>query len=310
MTPRRMKYCLIAAILFMQPLPQIATAEAVDILDKVLDMPPGGRVYLSNTAGNIDIKTWRRENIRINARVPDSNKDVSDNISVNIKQTENAIWIKTTVKSEHAPAHASMYPVHFQIHMPENASLKVKSGGGDTLIHGVKGAVDVRNIHGSNTISAVAGNVNCELIDGDVTLAQITGDIRMRSVSGKITVNGVDGSVRIDSVSGDVVLEALSHLHDAEMKTITGAIHISGKPPNNAVYEIKSFDGHITMDIFDDASFALQAKTMKGIVTSGFSPKARPEDLLRRLKLSVGDGAASLYLSSFKGNIAINEVKP
>lgn len=85
------KHCLIAALLILHHLPGEASADPVDIFDEVLEMHRGGRVHLKNASGNIDIETWSQDKISIKARILPSDKNPTEKIAIDIKESKHPL---------------------------------------------------------------------------------------------------------------------------------------------------------------------------------------------------------------------------
>ncbi|MFC1853236.1 DUF4097 domain-containing protein, partial [candidate division CSSED10-310 bacterium] len=128
----------------------------------------------------------------------------------------------------------------------------------------------------------------------------------MNTVSGTIKVKDLQGSVDANSVSGAIILKEISDAKDVEANSVSGDIEYQGNLNRKGTYEFNTHSGDIDLILPSDAAFEVDAETFSGHVESSMEIKISGKVNRRKLSGVVGDGGPNLELSTFSGNIKIN----
>jgi DUF4097 and DUF4098 domain-containing protein YvlB len=149
----------------------------------------------------------------------------------------------------------------------------------------------------------------------------ISGDVELmgNAPEARITASTVSGTVRARDVKArSLALSTISGNAEAsnveverlEMKTVSGDVTFAGAPGRNARYEFNAHSGNVRLQLTGAAGFELDASTFSGSIRSDLPvtvdsarrPRRGPG---RSTRAVVGDGSASVAVSTFSGNIII-----
>lgn len=246
------------------------------------------RVTISNMAGKVTVEGWDREQVHVAYRI---------------------LTPKVAVDAEQIPSHGPADKVHFSTYLVDRTApslspvvdyvLQVPTGA-SLEIHDPQGTVKIDSIKGDTTVDSLGGNVS---------VTDAGGPVSIRSVGGNIEVVRPAGQVEAYSINGDLhfVNPTSMRVHGT---TTSGTIVYEGNFASGGDYVLSDYSGDITVLCPPDASFELDAKTVRGKLDNEFP-------LVRRGPVrsfvppgnsifgTQGSGQATLELTSFSGTIHI-----
>jgi len=250
-------------------------------------------VDLSNIGGHIKVTVWARREIRV------VTTGSSRKAWASLRQQGDLIQIEGQGSS-----------LDFDISVPENTDLEMRSVRGDMLMIGPAGKVSCRTTSGAIHVEGARGQVSAGTVSGRVEIRDCQGDaLQVESVSGRITVSGAQGLFDGRSVSGDIGLTR-SRCTGLVVHTKSGGITFEGAIGQGASCSLKSHSGSIEMILPADSSFTVKADTFSGKISTTFSltglEGTRTELSARRdLHARHGDGRSSVELKTFSGKISL-----
>src|SRR5579871_3751581 len=149
-----------------------------------------GQVTLENINGDVHIRAWDRNEVRIAAIKTASTKGLLDEARVTVDSTADAISIRTRF-GEGATANPGS--VEFTVMVPRGAKL--------SEIKAINGSVDIEGVSGGITASSVNGPVRAQKIAGDVRLSTVNGRLEATferiSDAKMISMNSINGSISL-----------------------------------------------------------------------------------------------------------------
>lgn len=240
-------------------------------------------VTVRNFQGRIHVKSWQKPEVLVVA------EHASEKSEVDAEQVGNRIDVITHLLSENVAARE--LEANYEITVPEETELQVKTDSGWVVI---------------------------ERVSGDMTIDTVSAGVDMKEVSGYLVIKTVDGSLvcyrcagRIDfnSTNGNVTFtQPLSQ--NVRASTYSGRISFDGDFLRGGIYVLKTFSGPIEVRFSDSDSFQLSATT-RGEVDN--QVKLKPPTRARRLTSgfaksvfgTFNDGLARVELTSFNGTIRI-----
>jgi DUF4097 and DUF4098 domain-containing protein YvlB len=168
-----------------------------------------GRVSLQNINGDVHIRAWDRNEVRIDAVKSASSRNLLDEARVEIESSADSISIHTRYGDS---ANANPGKVEFTVMVPRHARLS-----------------EVKLINGALDIEGVSGGVNASSVNGTVRAQKIAGDARLSTVNGKLEASfdrlGDAKNISLASVNGPI---SLSIPYDAgaefNARNVTGGI--------------------------------------------------------------------------------------
>ena len=123
---------------------------------------------------------------------------------------------------------------------------------------------------------------------GDITLADLYGDVVVDNREGDVWIENFSGSLWISASTGNVEAALIDIRSEDEIVITTG-------------------DGHITLYLPVDVQAKLEAFAPNGEVLSEFLINEQPD--MDRLSVTLGEGGASISLTSSNGDIQIRKAE-
>jgi DUF4097 and DUF4098 domain-containing protein YvlB len=246
-------------------------------------------VILDNIVnGRIEVKSWK------NPEVVVTSTSVAGKVNIEIEQVGDRIDINASSLVPSTGPHD--VEANFQLVVPEQTELQLKTQTGLILV---------------------------EQVNGDMKLQSVAGDVHLKEVSGYIIVKTTGGSLictlcsgRLDftSISGNAQVLQPS-LNNANLMTTTGNILYDGDFLRTGLYTMNSGRGVVEVRFSGNDSFDLNAQTFRGTVDNQAADYVKPDvhgnkhhtdsKFSKSLFGTVGQGLAKVELSSYSGTIRI-----
>lgn len=246
---------------------------------------PGASLTVVNDYGPVRVRASQGRQVVVTA-TPSSSK-----VEIDGSQIANRVEVRTQFLER---AGDSEGRVEFEIQVPADTDVMIRTATGPVQVEGVKG-----------DISVDADTAKVEIRDSD-------GHVRARSVSGAITLaNMKDGFVDATSVGGPVTLNHVCG-KNVSINTTGGAIVYTGDFAGGGQYSISSHSGTIDVTMPASASVDVTARSVSGSVENNFplNPPAHPTRALAMGNSLAGTsnaGASSVHLRTFSGKIRVKK---
>jgi DUF4097 and DUF4098 domain-containing protein YvlB len=245
-------------------------------------------VVLQNVAnGRIEVKSSKNSEVIVTAT------QASNKIGIEAEQVGERIDVTATLLDNSGPA--SDREANFQLTVPEEAELQLRTQ---------TGLVYVEQVMGDMTLQSVAG---------DIHLKEVSGYIVVRTTGGSLVCTQCAGKLDFNSVSGNAqVLQP--GLTNVTLFTMSGNILFDGDFIRTGLYTMKSGKGTVEVHFSGNDSFDLKAQTATGTVDNQAEAYLKPDShgvrhmaskFTKGLFGTVGSGLAKVELSSYSGTIRI-----
>jgi DUF4097 and DUF4098 domain-containing protein YvlB len=245
----------------------LLSVAAVQQTDTVIAVQPGARLDIEAFGGEVVVRTWSRNEMRIEA-------DHSSRTRLGISHSQSAVRLRS--RSSRGVAN-----VDYEITVPAGTDVEVNGTFLGARMEGELGEVRVETVHGDIAISGASGFVYLYSVQGNVELSDTEGDANIHSVNGSLRMSNVTGRVNGSIRYGGTIENRGRY----KLSTHSGNVTLSAAQDINATVSVSTFSGHF------DAGFPI---TLTGTTTEG-----------RRFSFTVGDGSARIDLESFSGDIRI-----
>jgi DUF4097 and DUF4098 domain-containing protein YvlB len=245
-------------------------------------------IVLQNVAnGRIEVKSSKNSEVIVSAT------QASNKIAIEAEQADERVDIIATVHDASAPANE--LEANFQLTVPEESELQLRTQ---------TGLVYVEQVMGDMTLQSVAG---------DIHLKEVSGYIVVRTTGGSLVCTQCAGKLDFNSVSGNAqVLQP--GLTNVTLFTMSGNILFDGDFIRTGIYTMKSGKGTVEVHFSGSDSFDLKAQTATGTVDNQAEAYLKPDShgvrhmaskFTKGLFGTVGSGLAKVELSSYSGTIRI-----
>jgi len=302
--------------LALYPTTSVAKEKYEEKFEKTVPLAKDGKVFLGNVSGDIEVKTWKEEQVKIDAlKIAEAStlsraQEDSKKVTIEVNKEGNVLRIETKYPDHKGIwGHESLnVSVYYKIWIPDKADLEIKSVSGDVMAEGAGALVGVNVVSGDVEVRGAGQGADCNTVSGELKLEDIAGDVDLKSVSGTITINRVSGSVDAETVSGDIEIREASDAKSLKLKTLSGDIIYQGKVNPNGRYNLKSHSGDIDIILPSDSAFEFEAETFSGDIKSDFELAVSGKISPREVRGVVNKGGAFISVSTFSGNIDLKKV--
>lgn len=159
---------------------------------------------------------------------------------------------------------------NFQISLPANLALRLRTSNGSVAAAGARGDVDVRTSNGPVEVEAIEGNLEARTSNAQVIARRIAGDVRAVSSNGDIDIEAcgrqcvvartsnariraIDprGEVTLVSSNGPVELRAPSLASEPQIRIETSNAHVQVEVPRHvrAALDLNTTNARIRADL-------------------------------------------------------------
>lgn len=183
---------------------------------KKAEFSSGGTLKIEGADGDIKIKSWNRDSIRINGtkhlRVikffgsdwfngsEGYVNDVFDRTKIEFEQENNVVEIEVIEPS----VSSGGIQVDMEIWIPGNANIEVNCDDGDVDIEKIVGNVSIESDDGDIDLSMVEGPFSINTDDGDIELNKVMGEGEVITEDGDIELHDFNGNIEMETEDGDI----------------------------------------------------------------------------------------------------------
>ncbi len=283
--------------------------------ERTVSLARDGEVNLSNVSGHIEVRTWDRNEVKIDAlKISKAStvakaKENSARVEILVEKEGNTLNIKTEYpeRKERWKEDSINVSVDYNLTIPAKASAKIDSVSGSVDLEKIGGAAKIRAVSGDVTINGAHKGVDLEAVSGDIHAQNVTGDAYLTGVSGRIEAEGIRGSIKATVVSGRIELRDVSEADNVHANSVSGSIVYEGQINRGGRYTLTGHSGSVEMIIPSDSGFDFEATTFSGRIQSDFEIKV--SGLMNKRKISgvVNNGGAVVKLTTFSGNVYLKK---
>jgi len=276
-----------------------APAWAGTPIDKVTDANPQGEVEVSNVSGEIEVKGWDREQVKLTGTLGDGSERL-------VFEREGR---RTLIKVE-MPQHShNVDPSDLYVMVPAGSRVTVTGVSSDITVEGVEGALRIQTVSGQITAEVFEEDVEAKTVSGDfeirghdqpalLTLTTVSGDGEVRNIRGELVVQSVTGSLDIDS----------TELERARLRTTNGDIDLRTGLGRDARFDLEAINGDLRLDILGDVDAEFDVETFNGSIDNSFGPDPVRTSRYapgRELRFTHGEGKARIRIKTLNGGVTL-----
>ena len=274
----------------------VSNATVVDRqwIDTTVRIDRGGVIELELGSGEVTVTGWSRDEVRLRAGAQGG--------QVSLRLTS----VLASLRAIAGPR-GRRGEVTYEVSVPANVRVLVRTSAGSITAKGVGGDIEVRAATGDVTISDNGGLVVAEIMSGDFVGTRLSGGARIDATSADVEILGATGEIIIDNTSGETTLNDVKS-SSVQVESVSGDITFQGTIERDGRYRMTSHSGTISLGIPDNAgafvSLASYAGTINTLLPLTLEPTSRgsPE---KRLLGRIGDGTARIEIVTFSGDIDI-----
>jgi len=255
------------------------------------------RLLVRSCSGKIRIQGWKEEQIELLFR--------SDAEASGVKELEESIEIMASGPlTAHVPSGAtvtvescagdlratSFDALHVGRHLGDIniknvATIEVSRLHGDVRVQGAQ-SLQVMTLCGDLRVQSIAGKLGIMGVCGDISLQQISGQTDLHNITADVSISDPDGQVDVHDMIGDLRFEGNLQSGQYKLKT-SGDVTLRLAPTSNVRLELVATSGRIAS--------SLELGEM--------------QESAHELRGHLGEGTAELQVTSFKGDIAVRQLR-
>ncbi len=263
--------------------------------DQTVDVSKGTRLVLSNNAGEVTVRSWDRDQVRIQA-------SHSEREQVDVQAADNTLRVRG--RATRGPTNLIDYQVTVPRWMPVNLSGTYL----ESTIEGTAAEVTVETVHGNVRVVGGSGAVSVRSVEGTITVEQAAGKVQARTVNEGIRLSNVSGDMTAETTNGDIVIEN-AQTTSLEAATVNGDLTFNGTIRDTGAYRLTTHGGDIRVGLGGAPNATVFVRTFQGDFGADF-PIQLPEGQTarsgsKRFNFTLGSGGARIELQSFNGDIVI-----
>ena len=282
--------------------------------DTTLAVDPSQRLDVKTYAGEIVVRTWDRNEVRVQA---DHNR--RDGIEITPSQGSILVhptsWsgaegfgisIEGTRTHVHVPVHGTRPRiVSFTLTVPTSMNLELGGPYADVDVAGTQGEVVVETREGDVRIQGGRGMIEVQAVEGEVTIDGSSGRIRVVSIDDDVWITNSSGEISVETLDGDIVLDQISS-SSVDASSVDGEIFYRGTLESGGLYSFITHDGDITVGIPDGVGANITVATFEGEFNTSLPIDFTEWRRGRRARFTLGDGGARLEMEAFEGDIELH----
>jgi hypothetical protein len=172
-------------------------------------------IDISHSHGNISVKGWDRDEVRIEGKKIVKAKDeetaqmYAEQMKVEIKSEGDRIVVKTIRPRSEESWKVRQITINYELYAPERLNVTLENAHGDVLVEDFAGKLDLNSRHGKLQVAQIGkdasvkhehGDVNISHVGGNAWVSKKHGDIRIESVGGELTLDHQHGNVELDTI--------------------------------------------------------------------------------------------------------------
>jgi DUF4097 and DUF4098 domain-containing protein YvlB len=260
--------------------------------DQTVDVTKGTRLVLSNNAGEVVVRSWERDQVRIQAT-----HGARETISA--ETTDMTLRIRTQRASG---------LVDYQITVPRWMPVNLSGTYLDATIEGTTAEVTVETVHGNARVSGGNGAVSLRSVEGVITVDKASGRVQATTVNEGIRITNVSGEITAETTNGNIFIDNAT-TSNLEAFTVNGEVTFNGTIRDNGAYRLGTHNGDIRVGLGGANNATVFVRTFQGDFAADF-PVQLPEGQnarsgSKRFNFTLGSGSARIELQSFSGDIVL-----
>ena len=260
-------------------------------VDTTVPARQGQRLVVDGYAGEIDVKTWARNAVRVEADPP-------SRTSIEVVSGGGAVTVRS--ESHRGPPSS----IDMTITVPAWMGLDLSGVYTDVTVTGVRAPISVETVQGEVDVTGGEGLVSLRSVQGHVHLKGAKGRIDVHSVNEDVRVSDASGEIVAETVNGEIVLERVDAT-SLDAGTVNGDVGYDGPIRSGGRYTLSSHNGDVTLAVAEGSSAAVSVSTFNGEFESAFPVTLRETRKGKRFSFVLGSGSAQVSLESFQGTVSL-----
>ena len=262
--------------------------------DETVAVQRGGRLSVNNFAGEVIIRTWDKDSVRVVARHQPRAK-------VSVRPTSAGL----SVSSSGSAGPAS---VDYEITAPAWMPMRIEGTYNFVTVEGSQAEIVANTVRGDVIIKG-GTTVTAKSVEGEVQVENARGKVTVSSVNERIRITNTTGEITAETINGGITMTGIDS-KSVEASTVNGTISYEGKLADGGRYVFGTHNGDVVMGIPENSNATFTFRTYNGSVSTDFTLEGFNRDDVRRgrrVTATLGNGSADVNLETFGGAIRLRK---
>ena len=286
---------LLTGLVIALTLAQATPRQQAPQTDETIAVQRGARLLVNNFAGEVIIRTWDKDSLRVVGRHQARTK-------VTIRPGSSSVTIN-------AGGPAGPASVDYEITAPVWMPLRVEGTYNFVTVEGAQAEVSVSTVRGDVIITGGSGLVTAKSVEGEVQVQGARGKVNVSSVNEKVRIADTSGDITAESVNGGISMTGIDS-KSVDATTVNGTIVYEGKLADGGHYSFGTHNGDVLLGLPENMNATFTIRTYNGTIRSDFTLEGyNPRDAQRgrRVTATIGNGSADVSLETFGGSIRLRK---
>ena len=221
------------------------SAQSLNLIqEKSFDVQQGQLLELQTDVGDIKLRTWDKNEVHIKVY---GDHDAEDDVEFYFKKTDRGVVAEA--EKEGGWSWFSNVRMRWEIDVPENFDIDLKTSGGDVVVVDLNGNAVAKTSGGNVEFENVSGEIKAKTSGGNVRLIDITGNIDASTSGGDIKIESSIGKISAKTSGGNVSLDYTGENMGIELGTSGGNVTVTIPDNFKAELYLKTSGGDIECNI-------------------------------------------------------------
>ena len=268
-------------------------------ISKTLAADARGEVEISNVAGSVEVSTWDRAEVQVDA-------DLGSSVErLDFRRDGSRTIVRVVLPRSNGSSGSS----DLIVKIPRDSGLVVTTVSAEQRIIGVRG---------TQRLQAVSGEIDTEFGPGDLELKTVSGNVvargrdskglvRATTISGDLQITKAGPELELNTVSGDMNV-TLDRLDRGRIKTTNGDLDLTTALTNEARLEAEAINGDLRLHLRGEINAEFDIETFNGDIDNCFGPEPRRSREYgpgNELRFSQGKGDARVHIKTLNGTVMV-----
>ena len=245
----------------------------------------GGKLWVKNRNGDIEVSGWDKDEVALTAEIRDSDQRRIDLAWQRVGPDLDLAALYQQPRLSLAPGAAVTPWCRMTLNVP----------------HHLLG--NFRTINGAIRVETVVGYVRCETVNGDITLGGIAGEVQAETSNGNLEAHDLHARIRGGTANGRIVLENVDG--QVRVATTNGFIRARNLDGWGEGISLESTNGAIDLEL-GRASGEIQAESANGSIRIKVPGAQVLENGKHRVRVRVPGRSQKIVLESTNGSIQVH----
>jgi hypothetical protein len=279
---------LLPTLVLLAAMPQAAQGFQTDT---TIAVAQGTRLKLENQGGDISIRAWEKNQVRIQA---------SHSRRTRVVIRNSGAVLSLEAEADRGPSNM----VDYELTVPAWMPLELGGMYASVTVEGSKAPIAVQTLEGDIDVKGGAESVKLSTVSGRLEVSGARGRIDLHSVSEDIQASDLQGDLQVEAISGDIFLRGID-AKSADISTVSGDVFYDGRIVDGGSYSLVTHSGDISLSVAEGANATISTAVGSGEVEASFTLPAMERPGHRRHTFRLGTGSASVELETFSGDVRL-----